>query len=256
MSRTVDTWQELADVLIQTGELDPVYIWLHKVDKIQGRPWTNRFLTHFLMYYDLGEAVEAANRTTEDDFWRYVTDNYSSFRRGHERRHSKGIVGLKYLDNIKEYGTPSELWEFMYYPTYGGMVHRIQADLPACGIGPYFIWKIMDFYDRCLGRPVDISFIEANKYLPEMAAKCAKQMYPYHPVHHILAMVREYIEDQPAPGAPTRLCSYPEAESILCAMRGYFVTGTYKIGSDLDRRWAELADYPDLQIHLPERIRE
>jgi hypothetical protein len=207
-----------------------------------------RFALHYFMFYDLGGAARCAYDDTP--FWSYVTNGYQLFKRGTSRRHFRGDKGLTAIRGLCEHGEPGDVFAAMYQPTYAGLVHHLQDDFQGCEIGPYFSWKLMDIFDRCLGRPVRCSLPETLKFLPETPRKGAKTFFPDKNLTEALMSIVRTISHLPAPGIDNRSCDLPEAETILCAIYGY-QKGTYKVGDDISSRHEELKDFPELLKMLP-----
>jgi hypothetical protein len=249
-STVIDTWQKFADIHILDKEIDPLYEFLRSVNPDHGPFWVDRFILHLLMFYDVGGAVKCASSSDHLNFWTYVKEGYDGFPRGTNRRHSRGDLGRAYMDNLSTRGDPTEILEGMYAPTYTGLVNQVDRYFKGCGFGPYFIWKVMDFQDRCLRRPVDITLAEAVKYLPDEPRKGAMLVFPGLSLGEALSRISEHISQYDAPGIPSRKCGLPEAESLLCALRGY-VKGTYHHGKDLEERHRQLAGFPYLLKYLP-----
>lgn len=231
--------------LVLTGELDPMYDMMYRINPHEKKM---RFVTHFFLFYDAGEAALCMNDPRP--FWSYVMAGYSTFKRGTERRHFRGDNGLKAISILSLYNDLDEMWDSMY----GSNLYTIaQKAQPGTQIGPYFQWKMMDIYDRVFDDRVFLSLDEAVKYLPDEPRKCAKAIWPDMSLRWVLQEVASWIDDIPAPGPHNRNCGYSEAETILCAING-FRKGSYKFGQDLERRHRELAPFPELRRLLPDPI--
>ena len=98
--------------LIETGDLDPVYIALHGANLQE--PQLCRWLTAYLMFYHVGAASWLSERTG-DDFWKWVriaAENNSSalvpapgimrWPRSSERRHFRGDKCVAAVDAMRE----------------------------------------------------------------------------------------------------------------------------------------------------------
>ncbi len=250
-STTVSTWQKFAEVTILTNDLDPSYEFLYKARSLKGEEWSERFIVHYLCFYDLGGAVACADKTTADTFWPYMFEGYSSFPRGTERRHTRGDGGLRFLQNLSLHGSPHSIWTTMWAPTYTELVKVFKDKFAGCGFGPYFIWKVLDFQERVWGRPISLSLAEAVKHCPDEPRKCAAILWPHLPFVEALEKVTYYIHRMPAPPSFNRPCSYQEAETVLCMLKGYFITKTHTIGDDIDSKYLQLHRWPELQELLP-----
>jgi hypothetical protein len=247
----VSNWRDFAKITIETNDLDPSYVFLYNARKANGNDWATKFAIHYLCFYDLGEAVKAARCSTQSTFWEYTVGNYQIFQRGTERRHSRGAKGLEFITNLARHGTPMDIWDKMYAPNYDALIKTFKTNFHGCGFGPYFVWKVMDLQDRVWGRPIHITLEDAVKHCPDDPRKCAKIIWPELHFHDAMEIVTDYVRKFKAPPSFDRPCSYPEAETVLCMMKGYFITKTHTIGDDVDSKYKQLAQYPDLLQYLP-----
>lgn len=248
----ISNWRDFAKATILTNDLDPTYVFLYNAKKELGESWATRFAVHYLCFYDLGGAIRAANQTHDNTFWAYVLGNYREFPRGTERRHSRGELGLGYVTELSKRGSPQRVWEWMGNSrNYSDLVLRFKMDFQNCGFGPYFIWKVLDFQERIWDNPITLSLDEAVKYCPNDSRKCAAILWPDKDFKTALTDVTDYISQFLAPPKGDRPCSYQEAETILCMLKGYFITKTHTIGDDVDSKYAQLAHFPEYHRFLP-----
>lgn len=247
----ISTWRQFAKVTIETNDLDPTYVFLHAAKAEKGDDWATKFALHYLCFYDLGEAVMAADTVEQADFWKYVKTHFPKFKRGTERRHTRGPQGEAYIHELSKKGTPLEIWDRMYSPTYSGMVHRFKEEFQGCGFGHYFLWKVLDFQERIWERKITLSLAEAAKYCPDAPRKCALILWPGMEFEGVIEVVADYIYEFPAPPGGNRMCSYQEAETILCMLKGYFITKSHTIGDDIDSKWDQLKNFPAYLQYLP-----
>lgn len=245
----VNKWDDFARLTVTTGDLDPMYNMMARANKIKGDTWISRYALHFFMFYDAGGAARCAN--DDAPFWNYVVNGYPLFRRGTERRHFRGGNGKIAVMRMQLKGEPKTIWQKMSAPTYTNLVANIAQNFPQCQIGPYFAWKAMDILDRCLGFSVGLTKEEAIKGMPDQPRECAKAMFPHLSLGDALDTVVAAIKDLPAPGVVNRNCGYSEAETVLCMLKGYFLTKTHTIGDDIDEKHAQMKDFPDLCELLP-----
>lgn len=236
---------------METHDLDPTYDFLYRARMELGNDWANRFSVHYLCFYDMGGALAAARDTGETDFWSYVLDNYTAFPRGTERRHTRGELGLRYVTELSKKGTPRDTMKAMYSPSYTGLVSVFNSHFKGCGFGPYFIWKVMDFQDRVFERPISLTRAEAERHCPDEPRKCAKALWPEFKFGYVMESIAYNIRDMVAPGAPDRKCGLPEAETILCMLKGWGITKTHTIGDDVDSKWEQLRKFPEFHKYLP-----
>lgn len=262
-SQTIEvrTWQDYATAVIETGELDPVYVMIYNASLVKGQNWAKLFCLHMLMFYHTGEASAAAEEGP-DHFYSHILDQYATLRRGTERRHYRGRNGLDSLQSVRDYSphpldffdklhrqqdTPYPLKVFIL-PTSYLNVRKEFGKMK--GFGDYFIWKACDYMDRCLDLPID--YRSGLPYIPAGATKWAAVTRPGVPINTVLHDVAKKICKYPAPGVPSRGCSISEAETVLCGLHGYFVSKSHKIGDDIEHNHKDLGDdLYDLRRHLP-----
>jgi hypothetical protein len=250
----ITDWRDFAKVTIETNDLDPSYVFLYNIKKDKGDDWARRFVVHYLMFYDLGEALMAAEATDNDSFWDYVILYYPIFHRGTERRHFRGENGMKCVLNLKDVGTPAQIWRAMTAPTYTRLTDVFANTFHHCGFGPYFIWKVLDFQERVWGEKITLSLEEVVRWCPDEPRRCAAIIWPVLPFHKSVQIVTDYISQFQAPPGYDRPCSYQEAETILCMIKGYFITKTHTIGDDIDSKYKQLAKWPELTKYLPPKL--
>jgi hypothetical protein len=243
----VRTWQEFAREIIRINDLDCTYELMYKARLEYGDEWANKFALHMLMFYHLGEAAEAASKDTSD-FWFHVMDNYATCRRGVERRHFRGANGLNSIASLMaRFPDPSDAIVQLAGSTYLDVRKSLKGVL---GFGDYFIWKVCDYLDRVFGLPVDFS--NGVRYMPSEPSKCAKALWPAQTVEATLQMVVEEIQQYPAPPDRGRPCGISEAETVLCGLKGYFITKVHVIGDDILDKYNALLDDPyNLRRFLP-----
>ena len=87
--------------------------------------------------------------------------------------------------------------------------------------------------------------------MPDEPRKCAKAIWPHLSIEQSLIKVRGMMRGLEAPGAPGKECGYAEAETVLCMIKGFFLTKTHTIGDDVDEKHAQLKDHPYLLDLLP-----
>lgn len=224
-----------------------MYDLIYRGRQLYGEQWAYRYVMHFFMFYDAGGAAAAAAH--KGSFWQYCEDTYSTARRGTERRHFRGDKGWQAMLAFQRMGSPSQVWN-LSANSYDMLQASIKFYWAGTQTGPYFAWKAMDLLDRCLGHEVSLNLNGAAQFMPDEPRKAALTLWPNRSIKESLVLVRYMISDLPAAGAPGKFCGFAEAETVLCALLGRH-KGSYKFGSDIDRRHEQLKDYPDLLALLP-----
>lgn len=267
MTELITTWQRFAEVTIKTNDLDPMYEVIYQLNKTKSRKWMGVFIMTFLLYYDAGQAAKMADEyVSKGNVWPYFAwlqelaadPRLPKMKRGTERRHFRGGNERKALEKLASFGMePWELLVDMYdpdlhYPTYTMFYQRMTTKFAGTQFGPYFIWKLYDIFNVCLGMPISLSMEEAVCYMPDEPRKAAEYFFPTF--ESGLSAVDEYIEQFDHPVVPGRKCGLAEAETVLCMMKGFFKTKKHVIGDDIMDKYLQLAEYPDLQKLLPQGV--
>lgn len=255
--KTIHNWREFAQVMVETNELDPTYPVVKELLHTNSNSWKGRFLVHYLWFYNLKAAIHAANVTTDDSFWdRCRLDAAGEYvKRGGARRHFRGRnaeVAINVME--KKHPVPWEAIKLLHRSRYREMYQNITRHYKGAQLGPYYIWKMMDWYDICLDWDVSITLDDAVKYIPDVPREAAAAFMPYGDFKQVLMVMLDFVNQFPHPVKPGVRCGLSEVETILCGLNASFGKGKLAIGADIDKQYAILADYPELQKHLPPRI--
>lgn len=247
-------YSRFARDLVITKELDPTYDIMVGHFASKDFLYKSRFLTHYLMFYDLKGALFAANTTKDDTFFNYVADNYEKWDRGTARRHSRGAVGMKYLRNMQnKFSTPMIFWSRAIKSGqrgYDSLVRFFVGEADGCGVGPYFQWKTGDLLRNVLGERCPLTLTDGGAFLPDVPLKEIQKNWPDgRTTLSVITEVLGWIQGLPAPGLGTFRCGYAEVETVLCAMYGHR-KGTYKFGQDIAHQ-REILIGTELFKHCP-----
>lgn len=252
----VTTWQRFAEITIKTNDLDPMYSVIKGLNETRSRDWMGRFIIYFLCFYDAGGAAVAAEEWT-DNYWEKLkaAGQDSTVKRGTERRHFRGKNALNACVNLEiKNKTPWQVLVDLYgetvSPTYTEFSQRITRLYAGCQLGPYFIWKLYDIFNVCLGWPITMNDAEAQKYMPDEPRKAAATFFSDVDFSTALSFVTSYISQFDHPVRSGR-CGLAEAETILCMMKGFFQTKSHTIGDDIDDKYTQLSGHPELTKLLP-----
>lgn len=274
MTKLISTWQEFAEITIKTNDLDPMYSVIAGLNKYKSRDWMGRFIMYFLLFYDAGGAARMADSISDKDFWVYIKSYAAepSTKRGTERRHFRGENARKAIEKLsnRPINQPWSVLMHMYNGTlfegytdrmipersprtYTQLYSHMTSAYAGTQFGPYFIWKLYDIFNVCLGMPISLSLDEAVKYMPDEPKKSAAHFFPMAPFRDAVFAVNEYIEKFDHPVREGK-CGLAEAETILCMMKGFFKTKTHTIGDDIDEKLVQLREHPELANLLPLRV--
>lgn len=262
-------WENLFTAYVQTRDLDVTYTPLNACVRELGREVMNRYLTGMALYYHMGVASELAEKTTEGDFWQAAKNMYSTAPRGKARRYFRGQDGITCLDYLsKTFKGPTEFIEAMYRPGYNDMVKAFEA-VPA--FGPYFTWKMLDFYDRVLGMPVDTSGCYAHvpnepikgamTIARDMGWDVPEEKSKQRPVlYRVLDLCLERLQSNGlmAPPFDDRLVGIQEVETALCGL-SHYLKGSDYVGLDVDKLHDQLGEFKGhitgvMLKHSPPRV--
>lgn len=251
----VSDWKGLAKVLVETNELDPTYPVVKYLLSSHDQQWCGRFLLHYTWFYNLKEAILIAD-TSNERFWDTCTSQAlgTEVKRGGARRHFRGVPAVKAISIMSgKNRTPWAIICDMYKPHYPHMVHYIEKEYKGTNIGPYYTWKLMDWFDICLGWPIGMSVDDAVKFMPDVPKEAAAEMFPGQPFKEVLEMMLAYVSTLPHPVKKGK-CGLAEVETILCALKGYFKTKAHWIGDDITDTHVNLVNFPGLLQHIPVQI--
>jgi hypothetical protein len=257
--QVLHTWRELAKMMIETNELDPTYGIVRHLAASRDKEWFGRFLTHYLCFYNLKYAIEAADKTDDEKFWDHLyhqgQTNYVQ-RRG-ARRHFRADNAHKAVVNMKAKAmAPHVFLDALYQPIYPRLVKNVEQNFPNMQIGPYYRWKLMDWFDICMGKPVDITIGEAIRYLPPKMKEDAEIYFPGLRFGEVMERVTMYIAQFPHPVKPFTACGPAEAETVICGLSAYYGNNQrFPLGENIEEQYPLVAVYPELAPYAPARCK-
>jgi len=236
LPKVVRTFEEFIKVDIYTGDSDPVYFAVARAAQHYGKEWATRFCVGMLTYYHTGTAVKAAN-LEGNAFWDYLEEVYPTAPRASERRHFRGVKGEWALRNMKILSPNPDKFFDVFDHTYADVQRTCAAKLSE--FGPYFVLKICDYMDRCLGMSIT-SYDGLSRNLPSEPLKALKLMYPNMPVPRAFDDLVRRVQDTGLLAAPwfERLAGPAEVETSLCGWKTTKYKGNW-FGADIeDKRLA------------------
>lgn len=255
------TIEEFGLYLIQSRDLDPVYLALHELH--EGKIWDTAFRKRWLVaYWCLYHCASACSiaQYEEDEFWYHLflaaentlpAPNGKRWQRGHERRHFRGIAATTAVTAYKDrFGQPEGLVD--YVTSEGGAYTTVAnraCELPL--FGPWMSFKICDMTDRVLGIPVDFS--QANVFMFKDPVKAALATYKLksgfsledafsdkvkvknesQAIDEVVGYLTKHFADQLAPPLFDRPVGLQEVETILCKWKSH-MNGHYPLNNDID----------------------
>ena len=147
---TIMAFDEFSQILIESGDLDPDYIFMFRVfEKLKMEPKTKeRWVVLKSAIYDSTSELEVLLENAELE-----TIKYGNERRKQKRSAKKNIESLQeFVDSIGG---------------FSGLPKKAEAAGQALqtvfGIGPWASWKVLDLCETVLGVPIDFSSIDFRK---------------------------------------------------------------------------------------------
>ncbi len=237
--------------LLSTGDLDPVYIALTRMD---GDPdLLRRWLVGYWCTYHCGLASWLAEKEGKS-FWnglRTATANVDPaptggrYPRGSERRYWRGAVAVRASDALAgSYRRPEDMVNYIV-GSGGNYVEVAKRAQEHYLFGPWMSFKICDMTDRVLEIPVDFSqaavfmFKDPVKAALMLWRKRQKLLDNAEPkdMNKVINMVVEYLLDEfkgwKAPPKGDRPVNIQEIETILCKWKSH-MNGHYPKYNDID----------------------
>ena len=258
------SFRDFSKQLIETGDLDPVYIAVHEVFQNKDPNQLKRWLLSYGMFYHVGISSYLSSFSQPEEFWETIEIAAKNeqpsplggrWPRSSERRHFRGQQALNLVADMKN--------RYEYNPH--GFIDYIAAGAPDAkeirkrveehvGFGGWASFKFCDLLDRVVGIPVEMDLTEAMYEEPTKGAYIvAKESQKFNLLREdvkeisIRFAVEEFNEATRGLMAPPRFereLGFLETETALCKFKGHF-KGRYPIGKDIkeclhgSRDWAE-----------------
>lgn len=240
LPRTVRSFEDFMRVDIATGDSDPIYWAVARARLKWGDEWAARFCVAMLCYYHSGVAVRAAEHEGPD-FWKHLKEIYTTAPRGSERRHFRGDAGFDALERYQAFAPRPEFFfnqlGLSSVCDYAHVRSQCEKYLPQCG--PYFILKICDFMDRCLGIEIfDWKGLERN--LPTEPQRAFGLLETGGSFNQLVEQMRA-AQILAAPDF-TRLVGPAEVETSLCGWKTTKFKGNW-FGRDIAEKRAQLIEF-------------
>lgn len=232
--------------LIETGDLDPVYIALAKVEWAEEQH--KRWLVAYWLFYHPGVACYLS----ENAFWHHAkvaarnelpSPLNDRWPRASERRHFRGDKCVAAVDELaRRFPGGHELVDFVAQPApdYNQMFNRV-CSLPQ--FGPWMAFKVADMLERCMDVQVDfdlgsVTMFDDPKKAALMVARDRLGLPASARFRDERATVRQVVEhligefkDLSAPPSNDRPIGLQEVETVLCKWKSH-MNGHYAVGRD------------------------
>lgn len=260
--------------LIETGDLDPVYIALAKCEWEEER--LQRWLFAYWLFYHPGAASYMADASSEELYWNRVGNAARNetpspldgrWPRASERRHFRGQKAIDAVARLRLTPLADTFASLTAAAPSYSAVARAVGNLPQ--FGPWMAFKVADMLERCCGVPVDFDLGSVTMFEdPKKAALLVAQRRlglpvnaKFHDPSQAIRRVVEYLieeyKDLSAPPDHARSIGYQEVETVLCKWKSH-INGHYPVGKDTReiaeglRAWAEVSDSArEFLFHMP-----
>ena len=228
------TWQDFAVQLVESKDLDPVYVMLSKAEMEPGK--LKRWLLAYWCFYHSGVASWIADH----DKWMFFEacrTIYKEAPRGFERRHFRGDNGKKALKWLEEFGDSEQIVEWIVDEgpqNFADVSERVQQMYL---FGPWIAWKVADMLERVAGAEIDFSGADLAIY--EEPRKGAALILRGDPeanvkpeeVRGLIVSVEHLLVNYYAPPSGDRPINIQEVETIFCKYKAH-VNGHYPLFND------------------------
>lgn len=253
--------------LLNTGDLDPIYIALHKMELPEEQ--LARWLVAYWCLYHAGTACYMSE-LSENEFWLTLQEAAANvttapvggrWPRGSERRHWRGkqATDAAYALSTR-YNTARDMLSFIVADERDVVPFADIASRAAVhrSFGPWISFKIADMVDR-LGLQA-VSFDNAAVFMFDDPRKAALRLYllkaglpaeaKIKDEEHAIALVVDYLTDHfkdfTAPPIYERPVALQEVETVLCKWKS-MLNGHYGPYNDINeireglREWTQVS---------------
>jgi len=224
---------EFGQRLLETGDLDPVYIMLTKAElphKVMCR-----WLLAYWCFYSCGMVSEIAEA---DDYWDAMLVACEPGKpRGMERRHFRGPKSEKAVRWLAaNYGDADNAIEFLVEETKlpgNGVCTLKNVEKRAVSwpmFGHWIGWKIADMLERVMRVP--IVFDDYDRFVIPEVAKAIDLIEPREPNQwSLIERLQKEFSNYLAPPWQDRPVNCQEVETIMCKFKAH-LHGFYYLGKD------------------------
>ena len=136
------TWHTFGRELIETGDLDPIYIILAECHSLD-QSTLERWLVCYCCFYHAGVASRVAEASPSKFYEIMTTAAEDKWPRGMERRHFYGKTSHNCIQALRAFGSPEKVADrMMNHKTFAEVSKAVQA---FNGFGPWMAWKVALF---------------------------------------------------------------------------------------------------------------
>lgn len=238
---------EFGQQLLETGDLDPIYIMIEETDWKTGTELSQYLIAYWCFYHAGTAASICSSASNSSQFWDRMEQASLSYGnkvypRGTERRHFRGMNGINTVKSLQCVGSPAEVLAFLTSDndSLSGTAIRCKQ---IKGFGPWITFKIADMLERLALAP--IQFVDDDIFqLFESPAEAAEMVWCRYrlggnqdgPCNRkvVLDFLREALGHYyDAPPRYERKVNVQEFETVLCKWKS-LNSGHYYVGKDIE----------------------
>lgn len=234
--------------LIETGDLDPVYVALMALPLEQ----RVRTVLAYACLYHLGAAgyIGAAKG---EDFWELLElaalNTKKDWPRGSERRHWRAKNALDSVEYFRSCYTKPEQVIYNWYNSardsgFSEVAARVRR---APGFGPWIAFKVADLMERCLDMNINFNactlgiYDEPRRGAALLLTGSVEEKITECDVNEVITALWEKLKHLDAPPLDDRPVNVQEIETVLCKYKSH-VNGHYPLGKDTLEVYHALGD--------------
>ena len=273
--------EEFGTHALKTGDLDPTYIALSKME------WSDHQRARWLLAYWCLYHCGVASYLSEfegQEFWDKLgeaADNKTApvegidrWPRGSERRHWRGGQAIASFNELRsEYINPLAMVDYICGEKlslpFSEISERVQEHR---GFGPWIAFKVGDMIDRLGIR--EVSFDNADVFMFKDPAMAAKMLFAERTglsiagvkdgkvkvkdsvIPEVVKFLEDYFKDFTAPPIHDRPVGLQEVETILCKWKSH-LNGHYPLNNDIEeindglQPWLFCDTAKEFHYHMP-----
>lgn len=229
---------EFGRQLLQTNDLDPVYVVLYRA-KLE-RPKLLRWLLAYWCLYHVGTASWICESIDESDYWDRlrIAAGSNDYPRSSERRHYRGLAATRSVEWLARQGLSA-----LFQPLIGvdtQSIDLMRYVMTWVGFGPWIAFKVADMIERLgLSR---VRFDSSAIHLFDSPKQGAALLWeaersfgakPGEAEPWAIRSILHRLGSVKAPPRYERVINVQEVETILCKWKSH-MKGHYCIGEDIE----------------------
>lgn len=220
---------DFGEALITSGDLDPVYIALHRaeLEPLKLRQW----LLAYWCFYHMGTSSWIVD---QPEYWTAMRTAAGSkdWPRSSERRHFRGKAASASVEWLAHRGISELFGGFKGLTTAAEVTRYVRT---WTGFGPWIAFKVADMIERLGIAPV--AFDGSDELLFESPRKGAEELQRQESgtgpaVAWAMRRIGDRLGHLQAPPRMERTINAQEIETVLCKWHSY-LGGHYEVGKDI-----------------------